>query len=352
MFIKSLTLIGLIVSAGSLSSASDLGDVVSCPGQNPVARFSLLAKSPIEPKLSLQDVFLKMRDINREFSESLQAKVPILNQQIRYRAIELTNRDGDVLGACKLQQLYKINQALLGERFAVVNSDLFQKLSPTEKNVFLVEIYIQLSNDKLLVTPAAAIDIVNFQTALANKAPLTRRQWYSLLPKSWDTCLIPIEEFGTQLCMGDGFDPVTMTGATLSYLGQQTISVLNQRIMFSQLNMKNGLIEFLHWSDMKVRPALWINSSMVYPATIYFNQQQSIDSIITGELHFQNSIFCKTQKLLTYGGRYKFDLQSGCLVGPHSLNWQVLGEVLDRNGHWNSVRGQDVRLDSEGYLLN
>lgn len=351
MFLKSLTLVGLLVTAGSVSYASDLGDVVSCPGQNPVARFSYHAKSPIEPKLSLQDVFLKMRSINREFAESLQAKVPKLNQQVRYRAIELTNRDGDVLGACKLQQLYKINQDLLGDRFAVVNIDLFQKLSQTEQSVFLAEIYVQLSDSTLLVTPTAAVDIVNFQSALSGKTALTKRQWYSLLPKSWETCFIPVAEFGTQLCLGDGFDADSMTGATLPYLGQQTISVLNQNLVFAQLNMKDGLIDFLHWSDLKDRPRLWIQNSMVYPVTIYFNPQQSIDSIVTGEMYFQNSISCKTQKLLVYNGRFRFDLQSGCLVGPHFLNWQVIGEILDRKGQWHSVKDQDVVLDSEGYLI-
>lgn len=351
MLVNKLLAILLLSAVAQARSNSDLGDVVICPGQAPVARFAYQIKSPGPTAMTLQEVYQKIAIINSDFSANLAAQDVDLAAKIRYRSVEHTNRDGETLGSCQLHQLYKIQTDLAGVRFAVINQNLFQALSVTEQNIFLTEIFIQLLNDKLLVTPEAAHDILKFQAALASNDKLTKKQWYGLLPKSWETCFIPIVEFGVQLCLGNDFDTQTMTGATLPYLDKQSITILNQKISFKQLNLKDSNIDFLFWGILdRYTDALWIQNSFVYPSIIYFNPKQEIVRIGTPE-KIQSSIYCKTQKLLVYSAWLKFDVQSGCLTGSHYLNHKVLGEILDRAGQWHKVQDQDVNLDSEGYLV-
>jgi hypothetical protein len=352
MLVRIFLIIGLFGLSAQANTTSDLGDVVICPGQGPVARFNYQSKDQMQKTMNVTDVLQKIALINSNFAKNISEKIQLFDSQIRFKSSTLTNRDGSALGECQLDQLYKIHSDMIGSKFVIVNQDLYQKLSQTEQSVFLIEIYIQLFNENLIITPSAAIEILSYEQALASDRSFAKNQWYKFLPRSWETCFIPIAEFGTQLCFGIEFNSDTMTGATYPYLGfgQQEISILNQKIKFEQLNTKNGVIEFIYWYSLNHSNSLWIQNSLVYPSVINFNPDQTIESI--GILsRVKNSIICKNQNLiLNGGGLYHFNFNTGCLIGEITFNRDTVGEIVDQKGRWHNVQSQSVILDNEGYL--
>lgn len=346
----------LVISFVPLFSfaATDLGDVVVCPGKTPTALF---AQSQSFDLNNNQDFYIsKIKSFSPALSKRIISDALKVTSSLRWTSGKLKNSDGESLNGCGLQQLYQKNKTLGGAPFYVVDKPLYEALSLSEQSVFIIEMALFINHDSSQLD-----DLINKKEILkAEQAILVRQaispiDWLDLIPKSWDStkgfesCFIPAEFFDSLFCLHSDFLVQKSTGSLLPFDGEQLVPLFGNRVFAESVGLINGRIELLHWQSPQSR-GIRHELSLIYPEFIKLKSSGLPPFEVRLKSHLPSSIICENQRLSFRQGVLFVGL-NGCIVD--SL-WAPLleGEARSRDGLWHPLDTfSDHNFDSEGFLV-
>ncbi|MFP5519024.1 MAG: hypothetical protein ACLGGX_03925 [Bdellovibrionia bacterium] len=350
---QKLAVIGIISFFSSVSIAStDLGDVVTCPGARPQARFLFQSvgssSDTVHLNYSFEDILKKVAVLNSEYAFDLELQKTEDFKQMRWVRSAFTNSDGEVMGACKLEQLHRLGKDLNGQRVVFVNEELYRKLSLTEQSIFTLEIIYLVKGQNFTPTQEDVFQFLKWQFSLAIDRNLNSEAWLKVLPRSWSLCAVPLKINSALVCLGPDFDTQNLSGAIYPHKSYSKITIHKQNVSWDQAWLLKGDIQKLFLNRNLVEDFLWFGDSRVFPSIIEFTSGFNLDKLHISDRR-TSTVHCPFQRLTFRGGDNLIFNKEGCLMGSPLLQ-NYYGEVYSLNGQWQMLPS-NFAFDERGVLL-